>query len=150
MHGVISISWKDDNHAVSEYLGSTVTAIDETVTVIMASSHFSSLLSDGSQARKTGSDKELVLIRVERGGILVYITLSLLQIWLWWNWFCIFKRRNWPNIWQGKSFFKIQKHMSKVWWVLLLMEQVLILELLLQWSLNKESSNMSMAVKNIL
>ena len=46
----------------------------------MASSHFSSLLSDGSQARKTGSDKELVLIRVERGGILVYITLSLLQI----------------------------------------------------------------------
>ena len=65
---------------MSEYLGSTVTAIEETVAVIMASSHFSSLLSDGSQARKTGSDKELVLIRVERGGILVYITLSLLQI----------------------------------------------------------------------
>ena len=85
MHGVTSVSWKDDNHAVSEYLGSTVTAKEETVAVIMASSHFFSLLSDGSQARKTGPDKELVLIRVERGGIPVYITLSLLQIWLWWK-----------------------------------------------------------------
>ena len=75
MHGVTLISGKDDNHAVPEYLGSIVTAIEEKVAVIMASSHFFSLLSDRSQARKTGSDKELVLIRIERGGILVYITL---------------------------------------------------------------------------
>ena len=75
MHGVTLISGKDDNHAVSEYLGSIVTAIEEKVAVIMASSHFFSLLSDGSQARNTGSDKGLVLIRIERGGILVYITL---------------------------------------------------------------------------
>ena len=38
------------------------------------------MVSDGSQARKTGSDKEHVLIRIERGGIPVYITLSLLEM----------------------------------------------------------------------
>ena len=42
--------------------------------------HFFSLLSDKSQARTTGSGKELVLIRIERGGIPVYITLSLLEM----------------------------------------------------------------------
>ena len=46
----------------------------------MASSHFFILLSNGSEARKTGSDKELVLIRIERDGIPVYITLSLLEM----------------------------------------------------------------------
>ena len=51
MHGVALISGKDDNHAVSEYLGSIVTAREEKVAVIMASSHFFSLLSDVSQAR---------------------------------------------------------------------------------------------------
>ena len=66
MHGVALISRKDDNHAVSEYLGSIVASIQEKVAVIMASSHFCSLLSDESQARKTGSDKELVVIRTER------------------------------------------------------------------------------------
>ena len=80
MNGVALISGKDDNHAVSEYLGSIVTAREEKVAVIMASSHFFSLLSDGSEARKTDFDKELVLIRIERGGIPVYITLSLLEM----------------------------------------------------------------------
>ena len=80
MNGVTLIIGKDDNHAVSEYLGSIVTAIDEKVAVIMASSHFFSLLSDRSQTRKTSSNKELVLIRIERGGIPVYITLSLLEM----------------------------------------------------------------------
>ena len=80
MHGVALISGKDENHAVSEYLGSVVAAIQEKVAVIMASSHFFSLLSDGSEARKTDFDKELVLIRIERGGIPVYITLSLLEM----------------------------------------------------------------------
>ena len=80
MHGIALISGEDDNHAVSEYLGSIITTIEEKVAVIMASLHFFSLLSDETQARKTGSDKELVLIRIERGGIPVYITLSLLEM----------------------------------------------------------------------
>ena len=49
MHGVALIRGKDDNNAVSEYLGSIVAAIQEKVAVIMARSHFFSLLSDGSQ-----------------------------------------------------------------------------------------------------
>ena len=79
MH-VTLISGKDENHAVSEYLGSIVTALEGKVAVTMASSHFFILLSDGSQACKIGSDKEFVLIRIERGGIVVYITLSLLEM----------------------------------------------------------------------
>ena len=80
MHGVALISGKNDNNAVSEYLGSIVAAIQKKVSIIMASSHFFSLLSDRSQAHKTGSDRELVLIRIERGGIPVYIILSLLEM----------------------------------------------------------------------
>ena len=81
MHDVALISGNDDNHAVSEYLGSIFFAgIQEKVAVIMANLHFFSLLSDGSQACRTGSDKELVLIRIERGGIPIYITLSLLEM----------------------------------------------------------------------
>ena len=75
MHGVTLISGKDDNHAVSEYLGSTVAAIQEKVAVIMASSQFFSLLSDGSQACKTDSDKELVQNR-ERWYTSLYYTQS--------------------------------------------------------------------------
>ena len=39
-----------------------------------------SLLSDGSQARKTNDEKELVLVRVERGGLPIYLVVSLLQM----------------------------------------------------------------------
>ncbi len=39
-----------------------------------------SILSDGSQARKTGKEKGLVLIRCERNGIPTYIVLSLLEM----------------------------------------------------------------------
>ena len=42
-----------------------------------------SLLSDGSQARKTNSDKEMVLVRVERNGIPVYFVVSLLEMSEW-------------------------------------------------------------------
>ncbi len=48
--------------------------------MILGSTHFMSLLSDGSQARKTGKEKELVLIRCERNGIPTYIVLSLLEM----------------------------------------------------------------------
>ena len=38
------------------------------------------MLSDGSQKRKTGNEKELVLVRVERFGIPVYFIVSLLNM----------------------------------------------------------------------
>ena len=39
-----------------------------------------SILSDGSQAKKTNDEKELVLVRIERNGIPVYFVVSLLEI----------------------------------------------------------------------
>ena len=39
-----------------------------------------SLMSDGSQARKTGSEKELIMVRVERNGMPCYLVLSLLEM----------------------------------------------------------------------
>ena len=79
-NGVALVPGKDDHRAASEYMKAIVEAIKEKVAVVMGSTHFFDLLSDGSQARKTGSEKELVLIRVERGGIPTYIYLSLLEM----------------------------------------------------------------------
>ena len=42
--------------------------------------HFMSILSDGNQARKTGKEKELVLVRTERNGIHLYLVASLLEV----------------------------------------------------------------------
>ena len=38
------------------------------------------MLSDGRQVRKTGNEKELVLVRVEKFGISVYFVVSLLDM----------------------------------------------------------------------
>lgn len=60
-------------HCISE-------AVREKCAVILASAHFMSLLSDGSQARKIGREKELVLVKTERNGIPTYIVASLLEV----------------------------------------------------------------------
>jgi ABC-type uncharacterized transport system substrate-binding protein len=52
-------------------------AIQEKVAVVLASKNFFAILSDGSQARKTGSDKEMVMVRVERNGEIIIISFSL-------------------------------------------------------------------------
>ena len=64
----IKILGKDDSHSANEYLFSITEAIKEKVAVVLTTTNFFALLSDGSQARKTGSDKELVMTRVERNG----------------------------------------------------------------------------------
>ncbi|XP_033100488.1 uncharacterized protein LOC117103939 [Anneissia japonica] len=48
--------------------------------VILCSATAFSLLSDGSQPKKTGSEKELVLVRTTRKGIAVYYTIALQDI----------------------------------------------------------------------
>ena len=45
--------------------------IQERVAALLASAHIFVVLSDGSQAQKIGSDKELVMVRVERNGKIV-------------------------------------------------------------------------------
>lgn len=68
MNGVRLIDGKDDGKSVGEYIDCIAKAVEEKVAAVLVSKNAMSLLSDGSQARKTGADKEMVLIRVERFG----------------------------------------------------------------------------------
>ena len=51
-----------------EFISCIADAVRERVAAFLASSDFMSILTDGSQARKTGIDKEKVLIRTKRNG----------------------------------------------------------------------------------
>ena len=71
---LFSHSGKDDNCNVCEYLSCITQAILEKVAAVLGRAYFFAVLSaDGSQARKTGSDKELVMVRVERNGKIVFL-----------------------------------------------------------------------------
>ena len=64
----ICLTGKDDSRSYREFLTAIDKAVTEKVAVIIASSNFFGVLSDGSQARKTQSDKEMVMVRLERNG----------------------------------------------------------------------------------
>ena len=49
-----------------EFISYIAHAVKERVAAILGSSDFLSILTDGSQARKTGCDKEMVLVRTKR------------------------------------------------------------------------------------
>ena len=66
-NGVRLITGNDNGHAAREFVHEIALAIKEKLALIMCSVRAFSLLCDGSQARKTGKEKELVLIRVVRG-----------------------------------------------------------------------------------
>ena len=83
MNGVRLIEGKDDCKATGEFFDAISKAVTEKVAAVVASQNAMSLLSDGSQARKTKSDKEMVLVRVERNGIPVYFVVSLLEMSEW-------------------------------------------------------------------
>ena len=51
-----------------EFILYIANAAKERVADILEISDFLSILTDGSQARKIGSDKEMVLVRTERNG----------------------------------------------------------------------------------
>ena len=65
MNGVRLISGKDDCKATGEYFEAISQAVKEKVAAVVASKNPMSLLSDGSQERKTKKEKEIVLIRIE-------------------------------------------------------------------------------------
>ena len=50
------------------------------ITSYLSSVSAFSILSDGSQARKTGSEKELVLVRLIKDGIPTYFTVALVDM----------------------------------------------------------------------
>ena len=78
--GVSLIERKEDGRSGHEFVHRIATAVREKSALILGSVDFFSILSDGSQARKTKAEKELVLIRMERNGTPVYIIASLLEI----------------------------------------------------------------------
>lgn len=78
MNGVRLIDGRDDEKACAQFIDCISKGVSEKVAVILMSKHAMSILSDGSQARKTKADKEMVLVRVERCGKLRNVILNLL------------------------------------------------------------------------
>ena len=70
----------EDGRSGKEFVHCIAQAVREKCAVVLGSGSFMSILSDGSQARKTGKEKELVLIRTERNGVPVYLVASLLEV----------------------------------------------------------------------
>ena len=65
---------------VLEYIHQIADAILEKVTGIVADRKFTTMLSDGSQARKTNDKKKLVLHRIEKEDVPVDLVESLLDM----------------------------------------------------------------------
>ena len=78
--GAKLIARKEDGRTGREFVYCITEAVKEKCAIILASGNFMSILSDGSQARKTKQEKELVLVRTERNGIPTYVVCSLLEM----------------------------------------------------------------------
>ena len=79
-NGVRLIKGKSGSRAAHDFVECISAAVVEKLIEILSGSSFFSCLSDGSQARKTKSDKELVLCRVGRNGVPTYFVLGLMQM----------------------------------------------------------------------
>ena len=62
----------DDYRACEGYVSCLAESIRDKLTVILSSSKAFSILTDRSEARKTGMEKKLIFVCVIRGGISVY------------------------------------------------------------------------------
>ena len=67
----------DDGRAAIEFVSAIADAVREKVAAILVDAKFFTTLSDGSQAKKTGSNMEPILTRTERNSIPVYFVTSL-------------------------------------------------------------------------
>ena len=76
-NGVRLIEGCDDGCAAKQFINAISTAVKDKVAAILVEKEFVSCLSDGSQARKTGDEMELILTRVERNGLPCYFVTSL-------------------------------------------------------------------------
>ena len=63
------IDGRHNNKGARQYIHCIANAIREKSAAVIANKHFMSLMSHGSQARKTGSEKEPIMVRFERNGI---------------------------------------------------------------------------------
>ncbi|XP_065654267.1 uncharacterized protein LOC136080862 [Hydra vulgaris] len=80
LNGVLLLEGKDNNKAALEYISCIASAIKEKVAKIVNETNFFSILSNGSQARKTKDEKELIIVRVECEGTPACFVVSLLDM----------------------------------------------------------------------
>lgn len=78
--GVRLITGTDSPKAAREFINTIASTIQQKIKDLLCSVKAFSLLSDGSQARKTGSEKELVLVRILKDGKPVYFLIALQDI----------------------------------------------------------------------
>ena len=71
------ISGRDDHRACEEYVSYLAESIRDKLAMILPSSKAFSILTDGSETRKTGMEKELIFVRVIRGEIPIYFCYAL-------------------------------------------------------------------------
>ena len=76
-NGVHLIQRCDNGRTAREFVSAIAHTVREKVAAILVDAKFFTTLSDGSQAKKTGLDMELMLTRTERNGIPVYFVTSL-------------------------------------------------------------------------
>ena len=74
------VEGKDNHHAAAEFINYLADEVRKNIRKLLNESNFFSILSDGSQARKVKSDKELVLTRVVKNGASTYLVTSLLEM----------------------------------------------------------------------
>ena len=79
-NGVQLIEGCDSRDKAKDFITHIADAIKCKIANVLSSSVAFSVLSDGSQARKTGSEKELVLVRVAKSGIPTYFMAALQNI----------------------------------------------------------------------
>ena len=79
-NGVRLIKDKQDGKAAREFIKYIAFAVVEKVSATISQAKFFSVLSDGSQPKKTGSEKEMILTLIERNGLPCYLTTSLLEM----------------------------------------------------------------------
>nr|XP_047135793.1 uncharacterized protein LOC124812788 [Hydra vulgaris] len=74
------INRKETGFTGRELIKCCANTVREKCYKILKNCNFFSILSDRSQARKTGKEKELVLVRTERNGISIYMVTELLEM----------------------------------------------------------------------
>ena len=79
-NGVHLIDGEHDHRSGKVFISCISDVVAKKCAVILGSKHFMSVLSDNSQARKTKSDKEMVVVRFECNGLPCYIVASLLEM----------------------------------------------------------------------
>ena len=79
-NGIKLIQGTDSSNKAREFVNVIADTVRATIATHLSSASAFSVLSDGSQARKTGGEKELVLVRLMKDGVPTYFTVALVDM----------------------------------------------------------------------